>query len=93
MGMTEYSRTGRASSFLTDKESLVCRARVAGAFLAGPAHLISRLVLADALIDDLPHQALIGPGKIIYLHDQLGPDPVNPRQLERRSAMVSAAAR
>ena len=44
--------------------------------LTGPPDFTRWLVLAHALIDDLAHQALIGPGEILHLHDQF-PGVVN----------------
>ena len=44
-----------------------------------------RLVLSQAFIDDLPQKSVIGPSQIRDLHNELWPNPMNPRQHQRRS--------
>ena len=40
------------------------------------AHFGGRLVLAQALIDDLAQQVVVGPGEILHFGDQLGAHPM-----------------
>ena len=75
MAKRVYQSKGRASYWCEQARRTSC-APGAAAFSAGPHHLPRRLVLAHALIDDLAHQALIGPGEILHLHDQF-PGVVN----------------
>ena len=41
------------------------------------SHLARRLVVADALVDDLPQQALLGPGEVLHFNHKLGPYPMH----------------
>lgn len=47
--------------------------------------IASILVFADTLKDDLAEQVLFGPGQIRDLHDDLGADPMNAGEDERRT--------
>jgi len=55
----------------------------------GPHHLTRRLVLALALIRDLPQQVILGPGEVGHLNDHLWPHPMHARQLERSEPAVT----
>ena len=41
------------------------------------AHVSSRLVLAQTLIDHLAQQIVLGPGQKLDLHDELGANPMH----------------
>jgi len=43
-----------------------------------------RLVLSQPFIDALPQKSVIGPSQIRDLHNELWPNPMNPRQHQRR---------
>jgi hypothetical protein len=43
-----------------------------------------RLVLSQPFIDELPQKSVIDPSQIRDLHNELWPNPMNPRQHQRR---------
>src|SRR4051794_793359 len=53
-------------------------------------HFGRRLVLAQALIDDLAQQIVIGPGQELYLGHELGPHPMHAAEHERRAEAAGA---
>jgi hypothetical protein len=57
-----------------------------GAMVSWSPHLSRWLVLPQPLIDHLPQETFMV--QVRDLHPQLGPDPVDPRELQRRPGMA-----
>ena len=54
------------------------------AVASGRATSRVELVLSQPFIDDLPQKSVIDPSQIGDLHNELWPNPMNPRQHQRR---------
>jgi hypothetical protein len=67
------SRQKPRSLWPVAREDSSCRLRVR----YRTANLRGGLVLAQAFVDDLPQQIVLGPGKKLDLGDQLGADPMH----------------
>src|ERR1700730_9676454 len=52
--------------------------------------LCGRFVLAQALVDHLAQQIVVGPGQEFDLDDQLGPSPMDAAQDQGRSETIGA---
>jgi hypothetical protein len=50
---------------------------------ARPPHILGGLILSQSLVCALPHQPVGGPRQKAHFTDQLGPNPGDPREIER----------
>ena len=50
-----------------------------------PPHLSCGFILAQPFVNDLPEQAVFGPGQELHLGDQFRPHPMHAAEHERRS--------
>jgi hypothetical protein len=58
-----------------------------------PPHILGGLIRSQSLVCTLAHQPVGGPRQKAHFADQLGPNPGNTREIERRSEAAGSRRR
>jgi hypothetical protein len=88
-----YSHLPRSSLHATgfDKVEISTGGPLRGCWMRRlAAHLGRRLVLAEALVNHLAQEIVVGPGEIFDLGNQLGPHPMHAAEDQRRAEAALA---